>query len=343
MNPVRGALILSCLFAGPVPAQSTDCARLGLDSAEKRVALTARISNLDVDALRLAQTGVECFRNSEYAELGQASGTYFDARPREYLQNISARDGKDVSLLDALAFLPDAIQRDPEASMEAYARRGSLLDANADLINPYKHKHIVESLWRGMDKRTVVLAESLPEPDTLIEPLVGLEINFKGGPSDPVPYDFMTFEDLASIVHWYGAGKYWAPGKKIYVILSGYRLSADGLEADPGWIEFVDESSPRARVEKLGSVNPVLASGLIPPEGAANLCAAGVKQLEYAFNLDHERLQAALDAHIAKHPDASLAQPLLDAFRKAGYKVKKYRVLSAPPATQVSRSSSSEP
>lgn len=291
-----------------------------------------------------------CFDAAVRTELGRATGTFFDAHPREYLRTIAeferSEQGVDALLVFQvlLTTVPANMDGDYRAVAGLFERRIALLDANADLLYPEMHEAWVRFFWQVLEERQQVFAKALANPATFTDPLLGIALKWPiQNIVDPAPSDFLTLPDMARTWGTFILGSQWSnesPPRR-YLLISGHSLNwpageprPTGLVSDRGWIERVDERAPREKIQVLGAPLEVLASGRIPPEAAAGICEREVKWV--AATLEHEgrSLQSELDARISREPDAKLPQPLLDALRKAKYKVKKYGVMESPAAAR---------
>jgi hypothetical protein len=295
-----------------------------------------RIARADPAALSGSFGSVDCFTLPEYEPLSRAAGEYFDVRPRDYLLALAeaaVRPGSRVvaaEWLHALRVLPVRLI-DDFVRLEAIARRVGLYEAHAVLL-PAKLREPAGLLFGAViGTRVDAVAAKLPPVKLMSHPLVALEFPLSEVRVSPASLNVLRIEDqLRSTRQVVLAEHRVAGSRESYSLVSAFRFVYSRAEP-PRPVDL--ESGAWVVREKSGEPLKVFDTQdqlyALPAEVVAGLCESAVWRMADLFGRK-EGLQAALDAHVARIPTASLRAPLRKAFETAGYDVRRYQALDSP-------------
>src|SRR5436190_815096 len=96
-------LMVSICRADDLPAQ---CANFPPKNQDEVAELAIRIAHADIEALKESRVVLDCVRVEDVEVLARATGEFFDAHPREYLQKIADLAPQDIRFVESLAFPP---------------------------------------------------------------------------------------------------------------------------------------------------------------------------------------------------------------------------------------------
>jgi hypothetical protein len=319
------------LLSAQVFADEDSCQTQKLDLPVERAALIQRFAASDADAMRQIANHLECFEPSEAMEASLAGMAFFDASPRRFLEILDELGDGKQELIKCIVFLPPALEGDLRGMVALIERRIRLFDENADLLGDRVLGRAVIFLHERVDYELKKPRNDFPEASNFTDPLLGVEYGAFGR-WEPIPLLFLTVGDEARGPHRRMFLSRWADGLQ-YMVIGGDEFIYEagnpkpvGVRAGTAWLQTVDDRRARKVIEVLGPASDLFTNPRIPADVRADLCAAVVDSIDHHF-LKAADFQAALDARLAKDPDAGFAKPLRDGLKAAGYDVRRYREL----------------
>jgi len=332
LHPGFGAF-LALVVATQAGAVGRECHSAELAVSAQRVRMLERVRAADANALRLTSEEVGCFAEAEYDDVMLATASYFDAKPREFIEVVAKTKGGFARLLDAVTILPVSVRDDLRGQLPILEKRIAALDENADLLGDSALGRAVVQVQASLEHAQSFLYDSLPEPETARHPLFGIDVTLRGGRWEPIPIGFLDLETDARGLYRRQFISYWDNHDTIYSIVGGMELLYESgairpssLRPEIPWVQVVDDRGQRMSVRHLGPASEFFTNPEIPAKVREGMCVRLVESVDNFF-LRRQEFQAALDARIAQEPNAGLARPLKLGLKAAGYDVRRYREL----------------